>query len=167
MAKQFAKTNRQAYQLKIFSGTVDDKRKIDFYKFCLFHTRASGQVYYRFRINKKELWVLSALYGALLYKGGTPLISRKLLLQKITGNRTSKVLIDRYIYFAIQKGFIAEWEYKRKPGSISLGITKLGFQTLEYYALMMAKVEGEIITALNLEDHFTGISDRYQLRQAA
>lgn len=169
-AKQFQKTNWRAYQLNIYTPTLDDKRRIDFYKFCLLHTRASSKVYYRFRINKKELWILSCLYGALLIKGGTPLIGRRLLLQQITGNGKSKALYDQYIHFAIKKGFISEWEYKPKPGSISLGITKLGFQALDYYAISLEKVEGELIAAIKLEDTLQTvvISPRYQqLLQAA
>jgi hypothetical protein len=147
--------------------------RLDFFKFCLASTRASSKVWYRYRINKSELWLLSVLYGALIFKGGNPVISKSHLFKQVTGNNFRKAMLEGYLRGCISKGFMLEYENTRRPGSYCLGISEVGFAALDYYIVasdaIIDTIQKEMLSRYSTKSLLLKPvpDDHYQVRQAA
>lgn len=144
-----------------------DKRAREFYTFCALQTRASSKVWYKYKINKTELWLLCSLYGMLLLKGANPVLGKDKFFRQLTGNVYRKCNFEGYLRGCVGKGFIQLYEFKKRPGSNSLGITDLGFAALDCLAnsieSVQSSVEGYLQTASLLQSE---VSDQW-IKKAA
>lgn len=96
------------------------------------HQRASGNLYPLFRINRYELELLCSLSIHLAVKG-RQVSSKITFFDSLTGNTRRKAKYDGYLLGLTSKGFINRYELRNQPGTLSLGITPLGWSVINRY----------------------------------
>lgn len=94
--------------------------------------RSSYPVWKQFRVNSRELWFLRALYFSLRFHGRAA-VSRTNFLRELTGNRKRWGYYEGYRRGLVDKKMVAVYEYIRRPGSESLGITDLGLAVIRFH----------------------------------
>lgn len=96
------------------------------------YRRVSYPLYMRYRINKFELRFLIAFDG---YCGrfGKTLVSARAFIDFMTRNIKEKRKLTGFMHGCLTGGFLGAYEYICQPGSLSLGISDLGFKVLREY----------------------------------
>lgn len=112
---------------------------VDAHVFLLIHRRAQYPVYLKYGINKAELAFLVELSGYLRHLE-RKIVSKKKLFETITANSREKRKMEGYLLGCVNGGFIALYEYKPKPGSMSLGITELGLNAIKLFEKEVSKL---------------------------
>ena len=104
-------------------------KQVDPHLWDMYSRRATYKAYQVFKVNKYELWLLSALYGC-LKTVGRPVISKGKFFDKLTKNGRFKKKLFGFYQGLLDRGMIGTYEYISYPGSESVGISDRGLQAL-------------------------------------
>lgn len=93
--------------------------------------RAAFPIYKRFKVNRFELWMLSALVGFLASREMS-IASKAEFFGFLTGN-WNKSKLEGYYHGLLGKGLIGQYEYVTRPGSKSVGLSDFGVVVIRQY----------------------------------
>lgn len=111
---------------------------LDYQAFLFSYRRASYGVYLKYGINKFELQFLLMLSGYLRCIG-RQVIAKNEFFDTLTGNPREHRKMSGYLSGCLDKRFIGSYEYIKKPGSLSLGISDLGMSCIASFEKDLAK----------------------------
>lgn len=114
-------------------------KQYDYSTYELVRRRAAYPLLRRFGINRYELWMLCQMCGYIQYKGRV-IVGKQRFFSFVTGNSREKAKMMGYYTGLSKKGFIGLFEYIKKPGSESFGISDLGVRVLEEYEKELDKM---------------------------
>lgn len=107
-------------------------KSFDYSTYELIRRRAAYPLLQRFGINRYELWMLCQMCGYIQYKGRV-IVGKQRFFSFVTGNAREKAKMMGYYTGLSKKGFIGLFEYIKRPGSESFGISDLGARVLGEY----------------------------------
>ncbi len=103
--------------------------------------RAAFPIYRKYKVNRFELWMLSALCGYLQHRGLT-IVSKLEFFKHLSGNYRDRKKQEGYFWGLLSKHLIGQYEYITQPGSQSIGLSNLGVSCIrDYQASVAAFVE--------------------------
>jgi|SRR5687768_14852085 len=105
---------------------------LDYQAFLFSYRRASYGVYLKYGINKFELQFLLMLSGYLRCIG-KQVIAKNEFFDTSTGNPREHRKMLGYLGGCLDKRFIGSYEYIKKPGSLSIGISNLGLSVISHF----------------------------------
>jgi hypothetical protein len=94
--------------------------------------RASGKTYQRFNINTFELDMLCMLV-AHCARHGKYIVSKHHFFSEMTGNGRRKAKYEGYLLGLRNAGYVGSYEYTGYAGSLSIGVSQLGWTVLKYF----------------------------------
>lgn len=114
------------------SGSITDDRRERRDRDNFLRFRAPVNTISIFRINHMELWLLLALdeYTGIM---GRKYVSRDKFFGTLSGNHRRWPRFQGYLLGLVKKGLIEEYEYKLKPGSLSIKVSELGQKAIDQY----------------------------------
>src|SRR5690606_11177925 len=94
-----------------------------------------------FNLNREELWLLLALYAWLQYRG-QQVGSKTHFFECLSGNSRLWRKFEGYYQGLLKKGMIGAFEYIKRPGTLSLGITAKGMSAIKVHNEYTNELEG-------------------------
>lgn len=101
--------------------------------FCLLQLfRFRDTMYTTYGINRHEMWALLSLHGYLRIKRRV-IVSQLIFIRFCMSSWKAQTKMKGYMAGLKRLEAIGHFEYNRKPGSLSIGITDFGFVLIEAY----------------------------------
>lgn len=140
---------------------------LDQQTYDLISRRAAYPIYLRYKVNRFELWLLSALSGYLDYEG-QDICSKGEFFRNITGHARDYPKFEGYYQGLLRLQLIGTYEYISKPGSLSIGLSQLGAKVLEDYKASVKELHARYRKQYKIDQPISFVSEhpRYIAKSA-